>query len=113
MKKWTFRLSIIFNLIFILGWLLNYMNSPTYELGRLKEDVNVGIFTGEKMMFKLPKGITVRNISQNGISAIGQFENNRFEIVFTSDDDLVDYNVKKDSFFPFGNFYSVEKIQQE
>ena len=113
MKKWTFRLSIIFNIIFVIGWLLNYMNSPTYELGRLKEDVNVGFFTGEKKMFKLPKGITVRNISQNGIAAIGQFENNRFEIVLTSDDDLVDYNINKDSLFTFGNFYSVEKVNHK
>lgn len=95
MKKWFFSLSIIFNVIFIVGWLWNYLNSPTYELGRLKEDVNVGFFTGEKKMFKLPKGLTVRNISQNGVAAIGQFENNRFEIVLTSEDDLVDYNVKK------------------
>lgn len=113
MKKWIFRLSIAFNVIFILGWLLNYMNSPTYALGRLKEDVNVGFFTGEKKMFKLPKGITVRNISQNGIAAIGQFENNRFEIVLTSDDDLVDYDVKKDSLYTFGNYYSVEKVKQK
>ena len=112
MKKWIFRLSIIFNMIFILGWLFNYINSPTYELGRLKEDVNVGFLAGEKKMFKIPKGITVRNISQNGIAAIGQFENNRFEIVLTSDDDLVDYTVSKDSLFEFGNFYSVEKLKK-
>jgi hypothetical protein len=113
MKKWVFRLSIIFNVIFLIGWLLNYLNSPTYELGRLKEDVNVGFLAGEKKMFKIPKGITVRNISQNGIAAIGQFENNRFEIVLTSDDDLVDYSVTKDSLFSFGNFYSVEKVNQK
>jgi hypothetical protein len=113
MKKWVFLLSILFNAIFIIGWLWNYINSPTYELGRLKEDVNVGFFTGEKKMFKLPKGLTVRNISQNGIAAIGQFENNRFEIVLTSDDELVDYNVEKDSLFSFGNFYSVEKVKQK
>jgi hypothetical protein len=108
-----FSIVNCFNVIFILGWLLNYMNSPTYELGRLKEDVNVGFFTRDKRMFKLPKGITVRNISQNGIAAIGQFENNRFEIVLTSDDDLVDYNVKKDSLYTFGNYYSVEKVKQK
>lgn len=113
MKKWVFSLSILFNVIFIVGWLWNYLNSPTYELGRLKEDVNVGFFTGEKKMFKLPKGLTVRNISQNGVAAIGQFENNRFEIVLTSEDDLVDYNVKKDSLFTFGNFYSVEKVKHK
>jgi hypothetical protein len=113
MKKWIFRLSITFNVIFVIGWLFNYINSPTYELGRLKEDVNVGFLAGEKKMFKIPKGITVRNISQNGISAIGQFENNRFEIVLTSDDDLVDYNVNKDSLFTFGNYYSVEKTKQK
>ncbi len=70
-------------------------------------------FTGEKKMFKLSKGITVRNISQNGIAAIGQFENNKFEIVLTSEEELVDYNIKKDSLFTFGNFYSVEKVKQK
>lgn len=109
MKKWVVWLSIIFNIIFIFGWFLNYINSPTYELGRLKADVNVGFLGDEKKLFKIPKGITVRNISQNGIAAIGQFENNRFEIIFTADEELVDYNLNKDSLFAYGNFYSVEK----
>ena len=61
------------------------------------------------MIFKIPKGITVRNRSERGLGAIGQFENERFEIVITSDDpNLVNYSLPKDSLQIFGNFYSAE-----
>lgn len=109
MKKWIFRLSILFNFVFLIIWLLNWFNSPTYELGRLEKDIEVGYFTGSKTRFILPKGLTVRNVSERGISAIGQFENERFAIVITSDDpNLVNYNLPKDSLDTFGNFYSAD-----
>lgn len=108
-KKWLFRLSIFINILFLLGWLLNWFNSPTYKLGRLEQDIEVGYFSGDSTIFKLPKGLTVRNISENGLSAIGQFENERFEIVITSDDEnLVNYNLPKDSLNATGNFYSAD-----
>ena len=114
-KKWIFNISILLNVLFILTFLLNYFNSPTYELGKLKKDLKISYFSSDSTFFYLPKGLTVRNISQRGIAAIGQFENERFEIVITSDDDLVDYNVPKDSLQVFGNFYSADnyKYQQE
>lgn len=84
------------------------MNSPSNELGRLKENVKVGFLDGDSSFIYLPKGITVRNKSERGIAAIGQFENNRFEIVITSDEDLVDYDAPKDSLFIFGNYYSAD-----
>ena len=107
-KKWIFRISIFLNIIFILGCILNYLNSPTYNLGVLKEDVNVGTLGGEETYFKIPKGITVRDISEKGLGAIGQFENERFEIVITSDRDIVDYNAPKNSISEFGNFFSAD-----
>jgi hypothetical protein len=53
--------------------------------------------------------LTVRNSSERGISAIGQFENERFQIVITSDDwDLVNYDLPKDSLASHGNYYSAD-----
>lgn len=109
-RKWIFRLSITFNVIFSFGCFLNYINLPTNKLGVLTQDVNAGFLAGDSTIYKIPKGITVRYVSPRGIGAIGQFENNRFEIVFTTDrDDLVNYNISKDSLFQFGNYYSVDK----
>ena len=107
-KKWIFRVSIFLNIIFILGFLLNALTKPSLELGRLKENVKVGFFTGDSAFIYLPKGLTVRNKSERGLAAIGQFENNRFEIVVTSDDELVEYDLPKDSLFTFGNYYSAD-----
>lgn len=109
MKKWIFRISILLNIIFLAGWFLTWFNSPTYELGRLEKDIEVGYFTGKTTKFTLPKGLTVRNASQRGISAIGQFENERFQIVITSDEfKLVNYDLPKDSLDTFGNYYSAD-----
>lgn len=107
-NKWILRISILFNIIFIALFLLNMMNSPSNEIGKLKKDLKVGFFTGDSAFIYLPKGLTVRNKSERGLSAIGQFENNRFEIVITSDEDLVEYNLPKDSLFTFGNYYSAD-----
>ncbi len=109
MKKWIFRISILLNIIFLLGWFWNWANTPSYELGRLEKDIEIGYFTGKTTKFVLPKGLTVRNVSQRGISAIGQFENERFEIVITSDDpSLINYDLSKDSLDAFGNYYSAD-----
>ena len=109
MKKWTFRISILFNIIFVVGYIWNRLGSPTYELGRLEKNISIGHFSSDSTIFKLPKGLTVRNISQRGLSAIGQFENERFEIVITTDDPLmVNYDVPKDSLQQFGNYYSAD-----
>jgi hypothetical protein len=109
MKKWVFRISILLNVLFVLGYGLNWINSPSQELGRLEKEVEIGIFTSDSTLFVIPKGITVRNASQRGIGAIGQFENERFEIVITSDDpSLVNYDLPKDSLQQFGNYYSAD-----
>ena len=63
---------------------------------------------GNETIFTLPKGLTVQDKSERGISAIGQFENNRFSIVITSDKDLVDYNFDKKELNQNANFYSAE-----
>ena len=107
MKKWIFTISILFNILIIFAYGWNWINSPTYELGRLEKEIEIGIFTSDTTIFTIPKGLTVRNKSERGLAAIGQFENERFEIVITSDDpDLVNYNLPKDSLNQFGNYYS-------
>lgn len=109
MKKWIFRISITFNFVFLIGWFLTWFNSPSYKLGRLEKDIEIGYFGGKSTIFKLPKGLTVRNISQRGIAAIGQFENERFEIVITSEyDDLINYELPVDSLNGTGNYYSAD-----
>jgi len=109
MKKWTLIISIVFNIIFLIGWGLSNLNTPSYKLGRLEKDITVGYFMGDSTLFTLPKGLTVKNSSERGISAIGQFENKRFQIVITSDDwELVNYDLPLDSLNPSGNFYSAD-----
>ena len=108
MKRWILIISLSLNVIFIVGFSLNWFNSPTYKLGRLVHNLKVG-YSGGDSVFILPKGLIVRDISQQGLSAIGQFENSRFEIVITSENDkLVNYNSLNDSLMSYGNFYSVD-----
>lgn len=109
MKKWIFRISITLNILFLIGLTLNWISKPSYELGRLEKEVEVGYFGTDSTIFILPKGLTVRNASERGLSAIGQFENERFQVVITSDDwKLVNYELPKDSLDTFGNFYSAD-----
>ncbi len=94
---------------------LNY-TAYFYKLGALKKDIKVGLFnnTKDSTYFILPKGLTVRDVSERGISAIGQFENNRFDIVITTDNnDLVDYNVPKYKLQSFGNYYSADNLMRK
>ena len=114
MKKWIFGISIFLNVIFILFFAWNWLNSPTNELGRLEKEIEIGYFLSDSSVFKIPKGLTVKNMSERGLGAIGQFENERFSIVITSNDaSLVNYNLPKDSLDMFGNFYSAELPQNK
>ncbi len=108
MKKWIFIISITFNFIFLIGWGLSSLNQPSYQLGRLEKDITVGYFMGDSVLFTLPKGLTVRNSSERGISAIGQFENERFQIVITSDYGMINYELPNDSMASHGNYYSAD-----
>lgn len=108
MKKWVFRISILLNIVLLIGWGLSSLNRPSYKLGRLEKDITIGNFMGDSLLFKLPKGLTVRNASERGISAIGQFENKRFQIVISSDDELINYDLPIDSLGSNGNYYSAD-----
>lgn len=107
MKKWIFRVSIFLNVLTAIGLLLNSFSAP-YKLGVLKEDIAIGVFGGKKTLFKLPKGITVQDISERGLNAIDQFENHRFQVVITSDRELVDYSKSGEQLNSTGNFYSAD-----
>lgn len=88
------------------------LNSPSNRLGRLEKEINVGYFSTNAVLFSLPKGLTVRDASPSGLNAIGQFENNRFEIVITTDDlNLINYTLPKDSLDTFDNYYSADVLK--
>ena len=112
MKKGFLISSLTLNII--LGSILwfNSFNSPSYELGRLERDVEIGVFMTDSSFLYLPKGLTVSNASERGLNAIGRFENERFSITFTSDDPtLVNYDLPKDSLGIFGNTYSILEVK--
>ena len=114
MRKWILTISIGLNIIFIIGWGLYSLNKylhpePSYKLGRLEKDIRIGSFMGDSILFTMPKGLTVRNASQRGLNAIGQFENERFQIVISSNDrKLINYDLPSDSLAPNGNYYSAD-----
>lgn len=108
MKKWIFRISILLNILLLIGWGLSSLNRPSYKLGRLEKSITIGNFMGDSLLFTLPKGLTVRNASERGLSAIGQFENERFQIVISSDDELVNYDLPLDSLGQNGDYYSAD-----
>lgn len=109
-KKALIILSISLNVVCGLVIISNLWLFPSKGLGRLEKDINVGIFAGDTIRFTLPKGLTVRDASMKGLGAMGQFENERFEIVVTSDDNkLVKYGLPKDSLDYFGNMYSANR----
>lgn len=108
-KKIIFACSVILN-IFGLIALLFELN--TNQVGVLTEDVKVGnFFNKDSVYFKLPKGLTVRNISPQGLGAIGQLEPHRFYIVVsTVDNHIVNYNIRKDTLLLRDNIYSMDFI---
>lgn len=59
---------------------------------------------GDFVLFTLPIGLTVRNSSKIEISAIGKCEYERFQIVITSDDEMIIYELPNDSLDSYGNY---------
>lgn len=110
MRKAVFVISIIFNILVLLSWLLTIWLSPNGRLGRLEENLKIGYFAADSVLFIVPKGITVEDASPWGLSAIGQFEPHRFAIIVTSDEaGLVNYNLPKDSLSPSGILLSADR----
>lgn len=99
--------SIILNLYLGAASFINNLNEPSGNYGILTQDINLGNFGKEQSIFKLPKGITVQDVSPRGFDAIGQFENNRYSIIITTElDSLVKYD--STDIGVNGNFYSAD-----
>jgi hypothetical protein len=108
-KAIAFKVSIVLNIIFGFLFFINWFNSPPNRVGVLTRDLKIGMFGGKKAFFVLPKGLTVRDASPQGIASAGLFEPYRFSIVITSNDNtLVNYQVKKKDLFVFNEIYSSE-----
>ncbi len=107
MRKILVSISFLLNFILSFIFLWNYFNSPSYKYGRLEKDIKVFNSSGE-IEYKIPKGITVRDVSPRGLAAIGTIQNQRFEIILTSSsDEYVNYNLSSDSLDYFGNLFSI------
>ncbi|MBM9576938.1 hypothetical protein JWG45_07205 [Leptospira sp. 201903070] len=104
-------LSIFLNILFILRGIYTlldgYPETPNGKIGILKKDLSIGKFDKNAKLFKLPKGLVVRDASASGM---GYFEPKRFKIVVTSDrEDLVDYEVDEKELSNFnGEYYSAK-----
>lgn len=90
--KFIFIVSVLVNIIFGAMYALEKVNAPVGSLGALKHDLRVYHGKDSREYFILPKGLTVREASPRGFTAIGQLEPFQFTIVLTCDDhNLVEY----------------------
>lgn len=107
MWKFFFAVSILLNLYFT----IEFTNEPTYKLGLLTQDIAVkGLFEGSydnKILFKLPKGMIVRDSSPRNIAAAGLFEPNRISFNIIVSDKGVDYS-QSNNFTDSDSLYSYE-----
>lgn len=80
---------------------------PNGRLGSLSRDLEIGYFEGDKAVFKLPKGLVVRDASATGAD---RFEPHRFRLIITSEDEtLVDYSAKIEAQSgQHGEYYSAD-----
>jgi hypothetical protein len=101
--------SVLFNLYLGGDLLIKSMNAPTDRIGVLKRNIQASSFENQRILFTLPKGLTVRDASPGFIASIDVFERNRFAIVLTSDDEnVIDYSVADSSLQHYGELYSIE-----
>ena len=102
--------SLGLNGFLLLILLVQKLNAPTEKLGVLTREVTAGSFGSSDVSFKLPKGLTVMDVSPQGISAIGMFEASRYAVVITTDEqNLVDFKPAKPR--QFGELYSIDNRQ--
>jgi hypothetical protein len=107
----TFGASVVLNIVFLVVFLVHELNSPTQKLGVLTRNVSAGSFGKGDVAFTLPMGLTVVDVSPQGFTALGRFENSRYAIVITTEDrKLVDFNATPKH--EFGELYSVDDRPQ-
>ncbi|MEX0271444.1 hypothetical protein AB3R30_20115 [Leptolyngbyaceae cyanobacterium UHCC 1019] len=96
MSNRKFYLSVLcISLLLNFLVLLNSCNSPEYKFGVLERDVPVVLYTisGKKVLLTLPKGLTVRNETPEGLARISLLAPYRFSVqIADGEDDLVDYS---------------------
>lgn len=110
--KIAFSISILLNVVLVCAIVYQTLNGcaeiANGRIGILAEDVEVGYFGGNTTVFKLPKGLVVREASATGV---GWFEPYRFRIVVTSDNEsIVNYSVGKEQLDgQTSEYYSAER----
>jgi hypothetical protein len=86
--------SVLLNIYVV----IELANQPSYKLGTLSRDINIADFNDDsKILFKLPKGLTVMDASPRGIASAGMFGLDRFtftviESGMRDDGTLVNYS---------------------
>jgi hypothetical protein len=100
-----FSLSILFNLVTV----IDLMNLPDYRTGVLLRDVEIADYSNDsKVLFKLPKGTNVMNVSPRGLASLGLFDRERFSIVVvTNNAKVVNYELDETTKLPHGALYQV------
>jgi hypothetical protein len=107
MKKHELFSSTFIFCIIIISFLLNilsfveHLNQPTYKLGTLKEDININEFQNDSkyaVMFTIPKGTVIKDISPQFIAAAGVFEAHRVGLTVMISPDLIDYTKINDDY---------------
>jgi hypothetical protein len=111
--KLLFTFSLLLNLVLASFLLFTKMQgcaeTPDGRLGTLSRDIQIGYFGSDKTIFKLPKGLVVRDASATGAD---WFEPYRFRLVITSSDEtLIDYSANiQPKPGQHGEYYSADVI---
>ena len=105
-----FVVSVLLNIFILIAW----SNQPSYKIGILLHDVEVADYANDsRILFKLPKGITVMNVSPRGLATVGLFDSERFSFTITvSDSELINYSSIPDGKSPYAALYQVAKVHQ-
>jgi hypothetical protein len=104
-----FGCSLAANFVFTVTFALDRLNRPEDRIGVLTRNVEVGSFSGTETIFRLPRGLTVRDASPRFLEAVDQFEPHRFSIVVTTEDEsLINYRSPRESLHQDEEYYSVD-----
>jgi hypothetical protein len=94
-RKLLWRLLIVLSIFFNIFTFVDRTAMPDYKLGSLRQDIEVSDYGDDsKVLFRLPKNITVMDVSPRGIATIGLFDSERFSIVVVAPGsaDFIDYS---------------------
>lgn len=111
MKSAALIISAILNIVLAYFLFIQLMDGHAEmadgRIGVLSQDVEVGVFDTDEVLFTLPKGLVVREASASGA---GWFEPYRFRLVVTANNErFVDYKSSAEKIEgQDGEFYSAE-----